>query len=274
MELTGEVLWLTAALLASGLIAGVLAGLFGIGGGGILVPVMYELFRAAGVPESQCMHLCVGTSLAIIIPTAFRSFRAHYQRGAVDMGVVYSLAPAVAAGVLAGIAVTQYANGSLLKTVFACSAFIMAAKLLAGRDRGLIGTEMPGTAVNTAVGLVIGLISTLIGIGGGVYVSTYMTLFRRPIHQAVATSSAFGPVIAIPGVAGYIWAGWHLPDLPPLSLGYVSLLGLAVVAPVSSFAAPIGVRIAHGISRRKLEVAFAVLLMMMGARFLASLSGH
>lgn len=274
MELNGEILTLAAALVASGLIAGLLAGLFGIGGGGILVPILYELFRAAGVPEAHCMHLAVGTSLAIIIPTAFRSFRAHHKRGAVDMEVVYRLAPAVAAGVLAGIALAQYAGGGLLKTMFACSAFAMSAKLLAGRDRGLLGTELPGNPANFIVGLVIGLISTLIGIGGGVYVSTYMTLFRRPIHQAVATSSAFGPVIAIPGVAGYIWAGWHMPELPPASLGYVSLLGLALVAPLSSFAAPIGVRIAHGISRRKLEVAFALLLAMMGARLLASLAGH
>jgi len=267
-------LWLAAALLASGAIAGMLAGLFGIGGGGILVPILYELFRGAGIRETVCMQLAVGTSLAIIIPTAYRSFRAHYLRGAVDMHVVRTLGPAVAAGVVAGIAVAQFASGGAMKAMFAASSLAMAAKLLAGRDRWLLGTELPGNPIDALVGLAIGAISTLIGIGGGVYVSAYMTLYRRPIHQAVATSSAFGPIIAIPAVAGYIWAGRAAEGLPPGSLGYVSLLGAALVAPVSVLAAPIGVRIAHGISRRKLEVAFALTLTAFGGRLIYTLLGH
>jgi uncharacterized membrane protein YfcA len=273
MDVGGDILWLAAALLASGAIAGLLAGLFGIGGGGILVPILYELFRGSGIRETACMQLAVGTSLAIIVPTAFRSFRAHYLRGAVDMRLVRSLGPAVAAGAGAGILVAQFASGSALKAIFAASSLAMAAKLLAGRDRWLLGTEMPGNPADALVGFAIGAISALIGIGGGVYVSAYMTLYRRPIHQAVATSSAFGPIIAIPAVAGYIWAGRVAEGLPPGSLGYVSLLGAALVAPASVLAAPIGVRIAHSISRRKLEVAFAVTLTAFGGRLIYTVLG-
>ena len=183
MEISGDILWLAAAMLASGAFAGMLAGLFGIGGGGILVPILYELFRASGIRETACMQLAVGTSLAIIIPTAFRSFRAHHARGAVDMGVVRTLGPAVAVGVLAGIAVAQFASGSIMKVIFAASSLAMAAKLLAGHDRWLLGTEIPGNPINALVGLAIGVISTLIGIGGGVYVSAYMTLYRRPFTR-------------------------------------------------------------------------------------------
>ncbi len=175
---------------------------------------------------------------------------------------------------VAGIVIAGFTSGSVMKAVFACSCGVMAAKMLAGGDRWHLGDELPGNPINAAVGMVIGLISTLIGIGGGVYVSTYMTLYSRPIHQAVATSSAFGPIIAIPAVIGYAWAGWNVPDLPAGSAGYVSLLGAAIVVPVSVLAAPLGVRIAHGISRRKLEVGFALLLLALGTRFVVSLMGH
>lgn len=274
MEINGEILWLAMALLTSGFVAGMLAGLFGIGGGGVLVPILYELFRIVGVREDACMQLAVGTSLAIIIPTAFRSFRAHYKRGAVDMDVVRRLGPPIAAGVLVGIAVAQFASGGVMKTMFAVAQGAMAIKLIAGRDRGTLGENLPGNPANALVGMVIGLVSTLIGIGGGVLVSAYMTLYRRPIHQAVATASAFGPIIAIPAAIGYVWAGWSAPGLPPGGLGYVSLLGAALVAPISVLVAPLGVRIAHGVSRRTLELGFACMLMIFCGRFLFTMIGH
>jgi uncharacterized membrane protein YfcA len=215
----------------------------------------------------------VGTSLAIIIPTGFRSARAHAKRGAINFDVIWHLGPAVIVGVLAGIILTRAANGSLLKVVFAASAVIMAAKLLAGSDRWQLGATLPASPIGILTGLVIGLISSLMGVGGGVYVSSYMTLYGRPIHHAVATSSGFGPIIAIPATLGYVWAGWNMTGLPPGSFGYVSLAGAAIVIPVSVLAAPLGVYFAHGISRRKLEFGFAVFLMAMGTRFLLSLMG-
>ncbi|MDX2264837.1 MAG: sulfite exporter TauE/SafE family protein [Hyphomicrobiales bacterium] len=267
-----DLAWLVAALIAGGLVTGVLAGLFGVGGGGILVPVLYELFRVIEVEESARMHLAVATSLAIIIPTSLRSFRSHHKRGAVDMAVIRALGPPVAVGVLLGAAIAAFVDGWFLKLVYVVSAVTLSVKFLAGGDRWRLSSDLPGEPVNSAVGAVIGAISTLIGIGGGVYVSSYMALFGRPIHQAVATSSGFGPIIAVPAVIGYVIAGWNAPDLPPASLGYVSLIGAAIVAPMSVLAAPIGVCIAHGASRRTLEIAFGVFLAAVATRFAIDLA--
>ncbi len=274
MDLTlpnGDLAWLAATLLAGGFITGILSGLLGVGGGGILVPILYALFSAIGVDEEVRMHLAVGTSLAIIIPTSFRSFRSHYKHGAVDMSVIRRLGPPVGAGVILGIIIASFVDGAFLKVVYVVAAGLLSTKLFAGGARWQLGSSMPGNPVNSAVGAFIGLVSTLIGIGGGVFISSYMTLYGRYIHQAVATSSGFGPVIAIPATIGYILAGWGTPDLPPGSLGYVSLLGVAIVTPASVLAAPLGVRIGHGISRRKLEIVFGVFLMSVALRFLFDL---
>jgi uncharacterized membrane protein YfcA len=171
------------------------------------VPFLYEVFRFAGVREDICMQLAVGTSLAIIIPTTFRSFRSHYMHGAVGMPVVRRIGPSVAAGVIAGVFVAGYTSAPVLKAVFAGSALLIALRMFAGGQRANIASDLPGNPADAVFGVCMGMISTLIGIAGGIYISTYMTLFGRTIHQAVATSSAFGPIIAIPAVAGYIWVG-------------------------------------------------------------------
>lgn len=263
---------LLAALLAGGALTGVLSGLLGVGGGGILVPILYDLFHVLGVPADARMHMAVGTSLAIIIPTSLSAVYAHYKRKAVDGEVIKRLWAWVLLGVLVGIFVAAYAPGNALKAVFAASALFMASKLFFGWQPLRTKTQaLPGNPLNGLVGAFTGLISTLIGIGGGVYISSYMTLFGRTMHQAVATASAVGPVIAIPAAIGYAAAGWGQSGLPPLSLGYVSLLAMAVVAPASVLFAPLGVRIAHGISRRKLELGFATFLVLVAARFIYSL---
>jgi len=263
----------TLALMAvelglGGLVTGILAGLLGIGGGGILVPILFEVFRIQGVPEDVRMHLCVGTSLAIIIPTSLRSFSGHKAKGAVDMEIVRVMGPLVAVGVVSGAFIAAYASGGVLKTVYIISCALMSARLFAGGDRLNVGSEMPGALAQRIVGLVVGLFSTLIGIGGGVYITAFMSLYKRPIHQAVATASGFGPIIAIPAAIGYVIAGWKSAQLPPFSLGYVNLLAAVLVMPASVYAAPIGVKLAHGISRRALELAFATFLAVVSVRFL------
>jgi len=268
----GDLAWLVAALLAGGLLMGFLAGLFGIGGGGILVPILYEIFNIIDVPLEVRMHLAVGTSLAVIIPTSIRSVQSHYKHGAVDMDLLHRIALPVLAGVLTGVIVASFVQAAVLKVVYILSTSLMAINLYFGRGRWNLGEEMPGRVVDRAVGWLIGTVSTLIGIGGGVQLTTYMTLYGRKIHQAVATGAGLGPIIAIPATIGYVWAGWDEGGLlPPGSLGYVSLLGFAIIGPVSVYAAPIGVRVAHGLSRRTLEVAFAIFLMLMSIRFLISL---
>lgn len=267
----GELALLLGALLAAGFATGLLAGLLGIGGGGILVPVLYELFGTLGVDETIRMHLAVGTSLAVIIPTSLRSFAAHRARGAVDLAILKSMALPVIAGVCLGAALARYSNEAVLKTIWIVAATLMSGRLYFGQRGFQLGDEIPGNPYRALYGGFIGLISTLMSIGGGAFVTAMMTLYGRSIHNAVATSSGFGPLIAIPGTLGFMWAGWHAAGLPPGSLGYVSLLGALLIVPTSVLAAPLGVRLAHGISRRKLELAFATFLMLVSLRFLLSL---
>jgi uncharacterized membrane protein YfcA len=263
----GELAALLAMLLAGGLVMGVLAGLLGIGGGGIMVPILYELFSAIGVDEAVLMHLCVGTSLAVIMPTSLRSFYSHKARGAVDMDIIRSMVLPVVAGVVIGTLVARYSSTTILTAIWAGTAAMMSLKMFFGREHWKLGDEIPGNPGRAFYGLFIGTISTLMSIGGGAFVTMMMTLYGRPIHQAVGTSSGFGPMIAIPGTIGFIWAGWGVAGVPPGSLGYVSLLSAAIIVPVSVLTAPLGVRMAHGISRRKLELSFATFLALVASRF-------
>lgn len=262
-----EVVWLAGILMAAGLVSGILAGMLGIGGGGILVPILFEVFAALGVDESIRMHLCVGTSLAVIMPTSLRSFYAHKAKGAVDMDIIRSFLVPVVVGVCIGVLVARYSNENILKAVWAGAATVFSAKLYLGGDKWRLGTNIPGNPKRSIYGVFIGLVSTLMSIGGGAFITMMMTLYGRTIHQAVATSSGFGPMIAIPGTIGFIWAGLNVTGLPPGSFGYVNLLGAAVIASVSVLVAPLGVRLAHGISRRKLEIFFATFLAIVAVRF-------
>jgi uncharacterized protein len=268
----GEAALLVGALLAAGLVTGLLSGMLGIGGGGILVPVLYEVFGTLGVDDGIRMHLAVGTSLAVIIPTSLRSFAGHRARGAVDMGLIRSMALPVIAGVCLGAALARYSNDAVLKAIWVLAATLMGLRLYLGRRGWQLGDTIPGNPFRPLYGGFVGLVSALMSIGGGVFVTTMMTLYGRPMQNAVATSSGFGPIIAIPGALGFIWAGWAVAGRPPGSLGYVSLLGALAIIPTSVLAAPLGVRIAHGISRRKLELVFATFLMLVAVRFLLSLS--
>lgn len=263
----GELAVLLAMLLGGGLIMGLLAGLLGIGGGGIMVPILYEVFSAIGVDEAVLMHLCVGTSLAVIMPTSLRSFHSHKAKGAVDMDIIRSMVLPVVAGVVIGTLVARYSSSTILTVIWAGAATMMSLKMFFGRESWKLGDDIPGNPGRALYGLFIGTISTLMSIGGGAFVTMMMTLYGRPIHQAVGTSSGFGPMIAIPGTLGFIWAGWGVAGMPPGSLGYVSLLSAAIIVPVSVLAAPLGVRMAHGISRRTLELCFATFLALVALRF-------
>jgi uncharacterized membrane protein YfcA len=279
----GELALLAMGLLAAGAVTGLLAGVFGVGGGAVIVPVLYELFRLQGIPEEVRMPLAVGTSLAVIIPTSIRSFTAHKRKGAVDLSILRAWAVPVVVGVIAGSLVARYAPPSLFKGVFVVVAGFSALRLLFGRDSWKLGSDVPGGFVTQAYGFVIGVLSSLMGIGGGQLSNLFMTFYGRPIHQAVATSSGLGVLISIPGALGYIYAGWpKMADwlnvgptavLPPLSLGYISLIGVALVVPTSVFTAPIGANLAHRLSKRRLEVAFGIFLLLVSARFLFQLLG-
>jgi len=267
-----DLIFLAVSLIAAGAVTGLLAGLFGVGGGAVIVPVLYEVFRVIGVPEEVRMPLVVGTSLAVIIPTSIRSYRAHLAKGLVDTSIIRIWAVPVVLGVLGGSLVARYAPPDLFKAVFVAVAFASAMRLLFASDRWKLGDDMPGPFLMRIYGVIIGVLSALMGIGGGQLSSLFMTFYGRPIHQAVATSSGLGVLISIPGALGYIYAGWPKMDLlPPLSLGYVSFIGFLLFIPTSIWTAPIGARLAHRLSKRRLEVAFGIFLLVVCARFFWSL---
>ena len=274
-----ELVELALLLVAVGALSGFLAGVFGIGGGAILVPVFYECFRIAGVPLEVRMPLCIGTSLAIIIPTSIRSWRAHYLRGAVDTEILKAWWLPVLTGVIAGSVTARYAPERLFKIVFVAVAWSAAARLLLARATWQFGDDLPKGLLMKVYGFFVGILSTLMGIGGGLFSNLLMTFYGRPIHQAVATSSALAVLISIPGALGYVYAGWpaaaRYPDVValqlPFALGYVSLIGAVFVMPTSLLTAPLGVRAAHAMSKRTLEMAFGCYLFIVGSRFVIGL---
>ncbi|HXO90483.1 MAG TPA: sulfite exporter TauE/SafE family protein [Stellaceae bacterium] len=260
------------AVIAAGVVTGLLAGLFGIGGGAVIVPVIYEVFRILDVPEAVRMQLCVGTSLAIIVPTAVRSYRAHLARGLVIPAVLRAWALPAVAGVAVGSAAAAVAPGSLFKAAFVLVAGVIAAKLLAGREDWVLSDRLPGPLGMTGWGFLVGLASSLMGISGGSLATMALTLYGKPIHNAVATSAGLGVPITIAGALGYVLAGLpHQPELPPLAIGFVSVIGVVVIAPISSYVAPLGARLAHALARRSLEIGFGLFLLVASARFVVSL---
>ena len=258
-------------LLIAGTVAGILAGLFGIGGGAVLVPVFYQMLGSLGVDEAIRMHLSVGTSLAIIVPTSLRSFMAHRAKGTVDEVLLKAFSIAVPIGVVCAAVVAAWLSSDALRAIFAFISVLVAFKLLFAKESWRLGGDLPIGFPRHAIGWVIGFLSTFMGIGGGVLNNTFMSLFGRPIHQAVATSAGVGVLISIPGMLGYIWAGWGASGLPPFSIGYVNLLMVAVIIPITLLVAPIGVKFAHALSKRHLEIAFGIFLLFVAARFIATL---
>jgi uncharacterized protein len=267
-----EILWLALALVVGGLISGVLAGLFGVSGGSVIVPVLYEAFRVLGVADDVRMQLCLGTSIAIVVPTTIRSFLTHRSKGAVIPGVIRQWALPAVLGVACSAIIAAFAPATILTVAFIVIASFIAIKLLFAGDRWNVGAELPGPVPMTLYGFGIGFCGSLMGVSGGAISTIVLTLYGKPIHNAVATSSGIAVPVAIAGAIGFMLAGLpHQAQLPPLSLGFVSLIGLAVVAPVASLVAPYGAHLAHRLPRRTLEIAFGGFLLAVSLRFLASL---
>ena len=268
----GELVTFAAAIAAAGVVAGLMAGIFGIGGGAVLVPVFYQVFGMLGIDEAVRMHLSVGSSLGIIVPTSIRSFLGHKARGAVDMDLLKSYLIPVPAGVVLASLTAAYISSAGLRTIFAVITLLVAFRLIFNRESWKIGSDIPGNPGRAFVGALIGYLSTLMGIGGGVLNNTFMTLFGRPMHQAVATSSGVGVLIAIPGTIGYIWAGWGDPLLPVASTGFINWIAVALIIPIALVVTPYGVRIAHALKKRQLEIGFGLFCIFVSVRFFLSLT--
>ena len=268
----GEIVLLALWIAGAGILVGILAGLFGIGGGAIIVPVLYEVFRALEVPEDVRMQLCIGTSLAIIIPTTLRSYLGHKKKGAVISDVVRVWVLPAVAGVAIGSVIASFAPAAVFKIAFIIFISFISIKMLFGSDRWNLGSELPGRVLLAFYGFITGLFSSLVGVSGGSLSNAVLTMYGQPMQRAVATSAGIGVPITIAGTLGYMVAGWsHMAQLPPLSIGFVSLIGFALMAPVSSYTASYGVRLAHWLPRRKLEIAFGCFLILVALRFIVSL---
>jgi uncharacterized membrane protein YfcA len=268
-----DLYFLIPLLLAGGALTGVLAGLFGIGGGTLLVPLLYEAARYSNIPPSFQMQVAIGTSLAIIAPTSLASYFSHKKKGVGDDALLRTWRWPVLCGVVTGAVFASVIPSLFLKALFACVCGFTALRMFFDpQGKWRLGSEMPQGLALKGQGLGIGFLSALLGLGGGIFSTLLMTLYNRPIHQAVATSAGIGMIVSIPGAVGYMISGWpHAHDFPLWCIGFVSLLAVVVIAPLSALFAPLGVRFAHRFSKRKLEIAFAVYLILIAARFAAAL---
>jgi len=263
--------WLpmVAALAAAGVGGGLLAGLLGVGGGIIVVPALDSALSLAGVSPEVAMHIAVATSMATIVPTSISSARSHARRGSVDFAVVKRWSVPIVAGALGGALAASYLNGRVLAGIFGTVALLSALKMLLPLDRVVLHPSLPTGLAGALLPASIGAISAMMGIGGGTMSVPAMTLCGEPVHKAVGTAALLGLWIATPATVGYLLAQVPVPQaLPPLTIGYVSLLGFALIAPLSWGVAPLGARLAHALDRRKLSAAFGIFLLAVAARML------
>jgi uncharacterized membrane protein YfcA len=263
-----DLMTLTAMMLLTGAVGGLLAGLLGVGGGIVIVPVLDLVLASMGVDSSVRMHVAVATSLATIIPTAIASSRAHHAKGAVDMAQLKRWSIAIFLGAVAGVLIASRVTGDVLSAVFGVVALLVAIKMLLPLEGKHIAEAIPGGPGGQLLPFAIGGFSSMMGIGGGTLSVPTMTLFNFPIHRAVGTAALFGLLISVPATIAFVITGWNVPGLPTGSLGYVNLIGLAIIAPVSYFAAPWGARLAHSLSKRRLSILFGLFLAVVSARML------
>jgi uncharacterized membrane protein YfcA len=260
--------WL--AYLAIGLIAGFLAGLLGIGGGAIMVPMLVFVFTAQHLPPENLLHIALGTSMATIVFTSLSSMRAHHGHGAVDWRIARALAPGMLAGSFGAALIAGLIPTRPLAMMFTALVFFVGTQLLLDL-KPKHTRELPGTAGIFAAGAVIGGVSSLAAAGGAFLAIPFLAWCNVPLRRAIGTAAATGFPIALAGSAGYVVQGWNVAGLPPLSLGYVYLPALGLVAVMSMLAAPYGARLAHRLPVKRLRTVFALMFYALALRMLAGL---
>ena len=250
----------------SGFISGYMAGLLGVGGGIVIVPVLYYFLSLLGVSQDIVMHISVATSLAVIIPTGWRSYKSHKDNNSVDFDVLKAWLFPTMLGSMIGANIAGIISGFWLTFIFALIALLVSVNLFFGKENIKLGENIPKGIYGNIIPLSVGALSSMLGIGGGTFNVSIMTLFGRSIHKAVGTASGLGFYLAIPGTLFFIITGWGIEGLPPGSLGYVNLIGLILIAPISTLAAPIGARSAHNLKKNILTNIFAIFLLFTSIR--------
>ncbi len=266
-----EWLWLVPGLLAAGAVGGVLAGLFGVGVGVVLVPVMAGLLPLPGVDEALLIKLAIGTSLAMTAPTSWLAAQRHARGGTLDAGLLRRWAPGMVLGVLAGVALAGLVPGAVLIAVFGVTSLLVAFYVGLAGPGWRLGEAVPKGLGGQGLAALVGGVSAAMGVGGGTLGVPALVLFGVPVARAVGTAGGFGVLIAVPATLGMIGAGWGLPGRGFGALGFVSLPGVALMLPVAMLATPWGVRLAQRLPARLLRSSFAVLMALLGLRMLYGL---
>ncbi|HTM79093.1 MAG TPA: sulfite exporter TauE/SafE family protein [Devosia sp.] len=255
-------------LLVTGVCSGFAAGLLGIGGGAIIVPALATALSVLGFDGDVVQHVAVGTSLAIIIPTGIMSARAHQKRGALDLPTLRLWVPFIVAGTLIGGLAAAFLSGDVLRVVFAVMAFVIAANIVFGFQNKVMGHLHGSGLTHRISAFVVGFISALMGIGGGSLTVPTLVAFGAKMHAAVGTSAGVGVAIALAGTVGYIISGWGVAGVPPLSLGFINLPALVLVAGLAALCAPFGAAVAHKLDQKTLKYVFAAFLVFVGLNML------
>jgi uncharacterized membrane protein YfcA len=270
MELLLSNLPTLAALIATGIVAGLLAGLLGVGGGIVIVPILYFLFQAFGVSADSAMVIATATSLATIVPTSISSIRAHHKKGNVDFSLLKVWGGFILCGVLMGSYLVTRVNGQILSALFGIIATLSAINMLFGSKTALF-ESLPGKAGQAAMGTSVGLFSSLVGIGGGTLTVPILTFCNYPAHRAVGTAAAVGLIISLPAAITMLIIGNTPPDAPVGTFGLVNLVGFVCIVPLTVVFAPIGAHLASKLDATKLKKIFAVVLLITGMRMLSQL---
>jgi len=259
------------ALVLMGGLAGAMAGLLGIGGGALIVPVLVMVFESQPINPAIIMQLALGTSLATIVFTAASSALAHHRRGTLDLSIFWRIAPAIAVGTLAGAAIADHLASRTLQWMFVVFMFSVSAQFARGTTATGAHRQLPGMLGMNIAGGLIGVASALFGIGGGSMSVPFMTWCSVPVKRAIGTSAAIGLPIAVAGAVGYCLAGLDEPGRPPWSVGYIVLPAFASVVVASTLAAPLGAKLAHKLSDATLRRLFALFVALLALRMLWSL---
>ncbi len=268
-----QLLPILALLLGIGAFAGVVAGLLGVGGGIVLVPAFFYAFAALGYASPALMRMCLATSLATIVVTSLRSVLAHRRRGAVDEALLRRWAPGIVVGAVLGVIAASQLGTQVLQAIFGGLGIAVGLYLGFGRPEWRLGETMPKGAAGIATSGVMGFFSVLMGIGGGSFGVPLMSLHGVPIHRAVGTAAGFGVIIAVPSVAGFLFAAMPPGTAPPLTVGSVNLVAFACVIAMTLLTAPLGVRLAHAMDPKPLRRIFAVFIIIVALNMLRKAAG-